>query len=51
LRRVGFAASGLSKPVILAHDPAATFDFFNHDATSLKALPSLFLLIRLPATG
>jgi len=50
-RRVGFADTGLSKPVILAHDPASTFDFFDHDAAFLKALASLFLLIGRPATG
>jgi len=48
---VGFAGTNLSMPVIRTHDPAATFDFLNHDATSRKALASLFLLIGLPATG
>ena len=51
LRGIGFPHTGLSMLVIHPHDPAATFDFLDHEATSRKAFPSLFLLIRLTATG
>jgi hypothetical protein len=51
LRGVGFPDAGLAMSVIHTHDPATTFDFLNHEAAFLKAFPSLFLLIGLPATG